>query len=323
MNSSEWGQFLTTRGFQMHDLLGCGVIDRYPLSVQLVGKPALISSIIVKIHLAQSLKKNYRKEIKNLMKHKGAVSYVGRTLQMVVRTSHMQYPYEFSQTVISLVNYLTTNNIQESLQCPICGQFDPDGLAYYNGVYQKVHLSCIENLLDKREADVAQNEKNGNFLTGLIGALLGGLVGILPSVITVMAANHIYAILFVLIPLCIYYGYRLFRGKMNNAAIVLTIVLSVVFLFLMEYLVLVLTIHQDYGMWLFADCFKVFFDPEFFGEMIKTMGMSALFLVIGIVYSWSQISQNNKKTSTSVQFTRSTIKPIQDAGYTPFKNENA
>ena len=321
MNSQEFGQFFATKGIEMFDQLGCGVIDRYPLSVQLVGKPSLITSLIVKIHLAAALKKNHRKELKNLTRHNASISYVGRTLQIILRTGHMQYPYECSQTLISVINYLSNNNIQESNQCPICNQFGPDGLAYYGGVYQKVHLHCIQNLLDEKEAAVQKNETNGNLATGLIGAILGGIIGIIPSVLTGVYADSIYALLFALIPLCIFYGYKLFQGRMDNSAIVLTIVLSILFLFLMRYVMFVFVIHKEFGLWLFKDCLKVFFDKEYFGEMIRSMGMSFVFLGLGIIYSWGMISQSNKKTTTSVAFTRATVRPMVDSGYVPYKNE--
>ncbi len=310
MNLSEWGQFLSTKGIELHDQLGCGVIDRYPLSMQLVGKPAQITSIIVKIQLASALKKIHRKEVRDLLKHKATISYMGKIIQLTIRTGNMQYPYDFSQTVVSLISYLANNNIPESTQCPICGRFDSDAMAYYNGAYQKVHMHCIQNVLDTREASVEENETNGSFFTGLIGALLGGLVGIIPSLLTIFLLQRIYVMLYALIPICIYYGYRLFKGRMNQWAVVLTILLSFLILFVMEYVVLVISVHREYGIWLLKECLQLFFDRQYFLEMLKDMVMSFVFLALGILYSWRMIAENNQKTTTSIEFTRGTIRPI-------------
>lgn len=310
MNLSEWGQFLNTKGIEMHDQLGCGVIDRYPLSMQLIGKSSQITSIIVKIQLASPLKKNHRKEVRNLLKHKGAISYMGRIIQLTVKTAGMQYPYDFSQTVVSLINYLANNNIQESVRCPVCSQFSTDAMAYYNGAFQKLHMHCIQSVLNSQEAAVENNEKSSHFLTGLLGALLGGLVGMIPNVLTILFLQRIYALLFTLIPICIFYGYRLLKGRMHSGAVVLTILLSILTLFVMEYVVLVIQVYQQSGMWFLKECLQAFFNREFLLEMLKEMGMSFVFLGLGILYSWRMITDNNQRTTTSIEFTRGTIRPI-------------
>ena len=50
--------------------------------------------------------------------------------------------------------------------------------------------------------------------------------------------EKIYALLFALIPLCIYYGYKLLKGKMNKVVIVLTVILSVLSVYMIEMLLL-------------------------------------------------------------------------------------
>ena len=322
MNSSEWSQFLSSRGFHMIDNQGFCVVDRYPVSLVLNGTNA-VTSIVARIHLAAALKKIYRKEIRELLKHKGVVTYMGTTLTMTVQTGHMQYPYEFTQTLVSLINFLRKNSIQESMQCPICGQFDTDGLAFYAGNFQRLHLSCIDRKLTTQHERIQENEIHGNYFTGLIGALLGGICGILPSILTILGMERIFVILFALIPICIFYGYKICHGKMNNAAVIITLVLSVFFLFFMNYLLLVFNVHSTYGLWLFADCLRLFLEGDFLKELLSESWTQILFLALGMLYSWRMITENNTKATTSIEFTRKTIHTADDPAlvYKTFKNE--
>ena len=322
MNSSEWSQFLSSRGFQMIDNQGFGVMDRYPVSLVLNGK-STITSIAARIQLASALKKNHRKEVRELLKHKAIVTYVGTTLSLTVQAGHMQYPYEFTQTLVSLVNYLRTNNIPESIRCPICGQFQTDGLAFYAGNFQRLHLHCLDSKLSSQQERITNNETNGNFVTGLFGAILGGICGIVPNIFTILVLNHIYVVLFALIPICIYYGYKVCRGKMNTGALVLTIVLSVLFLFLMNYLLLVFNVHSNYGLWLFSDCLRLFLQGDFLKELFVEGWTQLLFLALGLLYSWHMITFINDTATTSIEFTRKTIHTADDPGlvYKTFKSE--
>lgn len=322
MNSSEWSQFLSSRGFHMIDNQGFGVMDRYPVSLVLYGKTA-ITSIAARIQLAAALKKNYRKEVRQLLKHKAIINYVGTTLTMTIQTGHMQYPYEFTQTMVALINYLRKNNIQESVRCPICGQFETDGLAFYAGNFQRLHLACLDQKLSHQQDTIQKNETRGSFITGISGAILGGICGILPNIITIMYFEHIYVILFALIPICIYYGYKVCRGRMNNAAVIITLVLSVFFLVFMNYLLLVFSVHKTYGLWLFSNCLHLFLDPEYLKELLSGSWTQILFLGLGMLYSWRMITENNTKATTSIEFTRKTIHTADDPAlvYKPFKNE--
>lgn len=63
---------------------------------------------------------------------------------------------------------------------------------------------------------MAQNQESGSYLTGLLGAIIGGLLATIPAVAVIWFTETAYSLLYFLIPLGVYHGYRLARGKMDG-----------------------------------------------------------------------------------------------------------
>lgn len=70
-----------------------------------------------------------------------------------------------------------------------------------------------------------EEQLKNRYVIGTIGALIGGLIGSVPWILSYVFANMIYAILSVVIVVCAFYGYKLTKAKMDKK---LPIILSVV-----------------------------------------------------------------------------------------------
>lgn len=70
-----------------------------------------------------------------------------------------------------------------------------------------------------------EEQVKNRYVIGTIGALIGGLIGSVPWILSYVFANMIYAILSVVIVVCAFYGYKLTKAKMDKK---LPIILSVV-----------------------------------------------------------------------------------------------
>ena len=66
------------------------------------------------------------------------------------------------------------------------------------------------------EGNVINNAPQGSYITGIIGAVIGGAIASLPWVLVYVYGNMIVAILAVLIALGAFYGYKLVKGKMGK-----------------------------------------------------------------------------------------------------------
>lgn len=70
-----------------------------------------------------------------------------------------------------------------------------------------------------------EEQLKNRYVIGTIGALIGGLIGSVPWILSYVFANMIYSILSVVIVVCAFYGYKLTKAKMDKK---LPIILSVV-----------------------------------------------------------------------------------------------
>lgn len=118
--------------------------------------------------------------------------------------------------------------------CALCGEEDWDSFALVKKRYVPVHQDCCERLRHRAQANAALNASGGSYLTGWLGALAGGLAGLLPTALTVWVWGQISAWLCLLIPLGAYHGYRLCRGRMDRMAVAATVVSSLAQVFLLE-----------------------------------------------------------------------------------------
>ena len=81
-------------------------------------------------------------------------------------------------------------------------------------------------LANQNEEPIKENkEKKGSYITGTIGAILGGLVAAIPWILTYTFANMIVAALAIIIAGGAFLGYKIFKGKIGKAfPVIITIV---------------------------------------------------------------------------------------------------
>ena len=200
-------------------------------------------------------------------------------------------------------------------KCAFCGQSGCDALAIRNGAYTPVHRTCCQEQSYAAAAKAEDNAQNGNYLTGIIGAILGGVVAILPSLLTIWFMEKIYAALFFLIPLGIYYGYRLFKGKMNKAVGVITIILSLIMPIVLELLVFYISVATTYGILpSILDTTALYFQLYTVGEMFTDMIMSYVFVIFGGVVTFQQITRTSVQDVADAAAVLDTMAPYNASG---------
>lgn len=118
--------------------------------------------------------------------------------------------------------------------CTLCGRKDWDAFALIRGRYVPVHQDCCEERCRRVEDRAALTAGGGNYLTGWLGALAGGFAGLLPTVLTAALWNMVSVWLCLFIPFGAYFGYKLFRGRMDRMAVAATVISSLVQVFLLD-----------------------------------------------------------------------------------------
>lgn len=209
---------------------------------------------------------------------------------------------------------LRENGLEPASTCAVCGGGTPESLCFV-GTYQPVHASCMRADLEKTREKAEENQANGSYLTGLVGALLGMLVGLIPNVATAVFLDRIVAVLFALVPLAAMWGYRKFNGKLDKGSIGIIIVLSLIGVVLLQYFSLAIYIMQEYDTTLglalsfTADLFR---DGETLGQILSGSLTSFLFMGLGILFAWRYISQTNSGAVANKEALLSTMRPNPD-----------
>lgn len=198
--------------------------------------------------------------------------------------------------------------------CAICKQGGCDGLAQVDG-YVAVHQSCVKAQAEATMEKVEHNEASGNYITGFLGALLGAVVGTLPTIVALLLVERIYAILYALIPLAAYQGYKICKGKMNKGAFACSLIASLFGLFALEYIYVYIIAVQYLEMMVSpALIWQLLMAMIESGDMTRDLVMSVVFLALGLWISWGRISHTNRDEANSAAAVLATLQPYQPGG---------
>lgn len=169
--------------------------------------------------------------------------------------------------------------------CPFCGNEDTDSVRVIKGSVIKVHDACAKSFYQELTARVEEEEKsNDNMGKSLVFAVLGAVVGMIPTFVSIVFFKYMFALLYALIPLASFYGYKYGKAPKKSWVPIAVSVIS---------LVLVLALH----FWLYnsiavAEGVTLSYAmgvEEFSSAFYSDLMTSILFLAIGIWISWRQM----------------------------------
>ena len=220
---------------------------------------------------------------------------------------------------------LRENGVTPANTCAVTGAARPDSLCLIQdrGVlsFQPVNAAAIREREAQTREKAEENQTNGSYATGIVGAALGMLVGLIPNLLTIVFTQTIYSLLFALVPICAVFGYKLFRGKMDTGSIIIVVVLSLIAVPLMLWLELAIYIIQGYGLSLGAalsEAATLITDPDVLGELGGELVKRFLFMGLGLWVAWSIMrNQTNRSAVQNSAAQMSTLRPnpaCQQAG---------
>lgn len=267
--------------------------------------------------------KDLRKRVQKTVKRNNS----GRSLGCINNGKYLTFtvsfnkktPYEqqFAAYMEAIIAALNENGVSAANTCAVCGGSGPDSLCAV-GSYQPVHSACTRDMyLAVRDA-AQENQENGSYITGFIGALLGMLVGLVPNLLTAMFMDEIYSMFFALVPLAAMFGYRKFRGKLNNGAVGIVVVLSFISVFVMQFLLTGFYVMDEQGLSLglaFSFVAEELLNLKGLGMIANYSLAHFLFMFLGVWISWTYIKQTNKGSLRQMDAVLKTLRPDPAAGY--------
>ena len=132
----------------------------------------------------------------------------------------------------------------------------------------------------------------GSYLTGIIGAIIGGTIATIPWVLMYVYGGMMLSILAALIAAGEFYGYKLLKGKMSKGLPAILMVLALVIVTVATLVVIPGLLIQKEGLNVSkANIEKLYSNEEFATAIMKDFVISVIFTILGA----SIITSNVKK----------------------------
>jgi len=295
-----------------------GEVSGYPVMViGLGGKKAFTVSITTAEAVRGQLLKEVSRKAKESKIRLNANRRMVSCKVSLKKGEGMEKVIESAKTVAGA---LRENGVNPPRNCGICSGSGADAYVQrVDGVviYDAVHRECMNKI--QTEANVIQEENPGSYGMGILGALIGAIVGIIPAFIGIYVMNIVSAWLFALIPIATYYGYKKMKGKMNNAAPIFAILFSLIGLGLLL-LVLDVCVNLEYGAGIGDAIYTtiqntfVMYSAEYWSWITPNIGKIILFFVLGLVFSISIVGKTNKSNVKVLNQTMETLRPMGGTG---------
>ncbi len=254
-----------------------------------------------------------KEAIKNLRKEwKGVCDFTKTNFSVTVssRSRKDDAIEQVDQGLNALIAALREAGCAPPGKCPICKQEGCDSAALIQQGYVPVHEACVHQHRQSAAEKAEENMVTGNYFTGFLGALVGSFVGALPSLLSILLAERIYVILFALIPMGAYQGYKLLQGKMNRFAFVSSLICSVIGVFALNFAVFAVTATKMYGAIPIPYLVNVFFSN--LGEILVDMIMDFVFLALGLFICYGRISRTAATETAGAMDMEASLLPLHE-----------
>lgn len=210
--------------------------------------------------------------------------------------------YQQAMPVLDAV--LREEGIVPQSRCPICDIVGGDTLAYFDGRPAIVHMGCLRRWKDEGQEALELKQYNSGHLRGVIGGLIGGAVGSVPALLAVHLIDFFVGILFAIIPMGIYYGWKLFGGKLSRVTTVFTISYTVVLAVIVEVVDTWMRLRAEFPTWnvTLYETVGLYLDPQIFTQdLMGSLIISVIFSGIGVFFAWRLITRTDQHEIAELQ----------------------
>ena len=317
MEQTLFQNYAANRGYRFLGDVAVGVCNGYPFHMTVrSGKIDVVSAVFRLQKTAPA--RLVRQARRELPKNCAVLSSAGQ-LTLTCSGQGEELLQQTDGAMRQVTGMLREAAAQVPDTCPLCRKKGCDALALVGG-YVPVHRACCQQQAYDTVSRGEVNRATGSYLTGFVGALIGGLVGSLPTLFTILVFQYMIALLYALIPLGAYFGYRKLRGRMDRGAVWLIILASVLELFLLEQLSFYLIVAMAYGIVPSPlATMSLYFQVMAPGDIAASMIPSFIFLLIGIWIVFRKISTTSQGEAADAGRCVESLQDWRGAGQNPME----
>lgn len=184
--------------------------------------------------------------------------------------------------------------LRDLSHCPFCGKEDTDSTRVIKDVIVPVHDACAKELYQQITSHVEELEKSNKGMgKSIVFAIGGAVVGAIPTLISIIFFQYMLAILYALIPLASFYGYK-YGGapKKSYVPILISVISLLIVVVMMAWLYGSIAASEGFT---FSEAMEI---QEFSASFFSDLFTSVLFLAIGVFISWKQMY---KQTTAAIK----------------------
>ena len=146
---------------------------------------------------------------------------------------------------------------------------------------KKVEENKVEEKVSKKNKEIIK-VNNENYITGILGAIIGGFIGAVPWILAYIYGNMMIAILAIFIAGGAYYGYKIFKGKVTKKLPIFIMLISVIIVAIISLLVIPIILIHTEGINVSIQAIKYLYqDSEFTVAILKDAVIAVVFTIIG------------------------------------------
>lgn len=133
----------------------------------------------------------------------------------------------FEALCTAMTDFFAARQLYAPSACPVCRRLQCDCAVMWGNRYVPAHRSCAEGRSIQTAQKAKANLESGSYALGILGAVLGAVVGTLPLLLFLFVLDSMVYLLWVLVPVGAYWGYKLLSGKMTTVAFVFILLAAV------------------------------------------------------------------------------------------------
>ena len=176
-------------------------------------------------------------------------------------------------------------NLGQLDYCPYCGNHETDSIRIVKGAVVHVHETCVNAFIEKVTTHLnTVGSSKEHMMKSIIYAVIGGFIGLIPSIIILTLFSFYSAWLFLLIPFAAFYGFKKGGAQKGSYVMILISIISLILapgFMVYAYYTLALYLEVSFSSMLSSS--------EIRSAFIEDMGMTILFTLIAIWVSWKSI----------------------------------
>lgn len=171
--------------------------------------------------------------------------------------------------------------------------------------------------MEQEPIKTEKEKAKGSYITGIIGALIGGIIATIPWILVYVYGQMMFSILAALIAFGEYYGYKMARGKVNKKLPVILMVMALVIVSITTLVVIPgLLIHNEGIAVTTENIQRLYQNSEFSTAIVKDFVISFIFTILGASIVTSNVKRklsNNEEDGKDSSKNTTQINEIQKA----------